>query len=286
MKSRVSNIMDTHWVHEPEAQLRPATPNDVGNLIHMHFRKETGEGIHSRLQLMRLIPYFFATIPKDTTPVDIDITEILATLQQLTQLVEERMSVRSTQEYQEIWNQLWMGGGIGKLSILVVKANVHSVAGIGPTEPWAKSQGKTSSWTGWTSSSGLYLNAVLGVWNAGQPMDARTLGLILIVLNRDVEHTQDVLSSPYMPQADVWLWKVFSGAASLTRNRGVGGAAWSPRLEILQNHFEAYLRAWSKASGTSNWQDAKSALRRVVWLNTSPHDRMVKGIWEAALRLA
>jgi hypothetical protein len=71
-----------------------------------------------------------------------------------------------------------------------------------------------SSWCGVAITSELYLTAVLGLWNAGKPIERRLLRIIFRILVRDLAK-QPKKWSTTAGSSDLWLWKHFVGAYSL-----------------------------------------------------------------------
>ncbi|CEL04211.1 hypothetical protein ASPCAL05342 [Aspergillus calidoustus] len=240
-------------------------------------------GLDTRLKAMRLFPYFFAPPPTDRRPRMIDASPVLDCLRTITTTVDWARMDPSPAQLHHVWND----GGPTKLLLDLVNSHVASYARdgthtasrsspAGTTAADPPSESRTpvySSWSGLSAAGELYIHSVLGIMNAGSPLECRLLHRVALILQRDVQQTRADLGGDGVVQS-LWFWKVFLGGLALHRHvsvdvetvvRGCAG-----ELEGLYRWFRGCAKGWSAVTGLSHWGDVQCVLARVTWPGVLP----------------
>ena len=243
--------------------------------MHERRHKEEFHRLNTKLKGMRLIPFFFSPLPPTATFHDIDALKMLDCVVSLTGAVSLRHGGSSSTDAPN--RQLvWFEGATMRLMLAFVSTHIESLsergdAGSAPQNP----PPLLSSWSGLTTAVGLYLNAVLGLWNAGEPINPRLHRRVLTILLRDLEGTIHLANSDSL-DADLWLWKAFVGSFSLVV---APPATEGGMLHALEATFEGLVCEWSRASGVKDWDEAQASLARIVWPHWFRREELAKALW-------
>lgn len=216
---------------------------------------------------MGLFPFFFGALPPKTRFRKVDVTAVVECLRTLTTTTEKLGELPYSDP---CW--VWTEGSASRLDLAVVDAHICSLFDTG--KPPSSTSGLTSSWTGTTAATGLYLHSVLGLWNAGEPMERRLFRRVVAMLLRDLQNCPDQERT-----GDFWFWKVFAGACSLARHEVHAGDAV---VGDLRRGFDGFVRSWSVAAGCVDWEAVRGRLARVCWPGGEVSE--AKCVWERAMR--
>ncbi|CAM1501264.1 Fc.00g104260.m01.CDS01 [Cosmosporella sp. VM-42] len=254
-------------------------PSEIRSLMKKWHKEERG-GLKNRLTAMRMFPYFFNPLPHTTEFRDIDVTPIIACLKILSDMVEIRR-LNPYLPYGECSRDLiWLEGGATRLLLVVVHAHVESISPHTPepSQEYGARDKLRSSWSGMSASNALYLHSILGLWNAGEPIEDRLHSHVLSILQRDLEQNHFKVSSRQTKASDLWFWKAFVGAFSITKRQKVDTGVVRGR----QPTFNNFICDWSKAMAITRWADARARLKRVLWPASFWEDDTVQQMWDAA----
>lgn len=200
-----------------------------------------------------------------------------------------RQSARTNpSEWNDSWNTLWMEGGPTRLLHFFIDSHVKSLSR--DPEPANDAPGPKrlkSSWLGMGTSADLYLNGVLGFWNAGDAVGGKHLVQVLSMLVRDIDATRPTEEKrARSPDGDLWFWKVFVAIHALRRTIISSFANRTDKmLEGMRAHLVACMRHWSDLAGVLTWEDARAALQRIVWVSETRNDNTGMRIWVSNVTL-
>ncbi|KPM39735.1 hypothetical protein AK830_g6840 [Neonectria ditissima] len=274
LKARLKDIIDS--IKLPENRKEP-NPSEVQFLMHK-WHKDEVNGLETRLKAMRLFPAFFTTPPPGTVFQDIDAFPMIHCSRQLTDLAGPRL--RGDCDAGDSLNQLWLDGAATRLLREFVTSHVQSIFGDGEKLPKQARLGRMmASWSGASSALGLYLQAVLGIWNAGQPVETRLLRRVLFILKQDLDRSDYVLESGDTISSDFWFWRAFVGAFSLAKHRCTKESG----LRTLQLMFEDFIRRWIQKMDTTQWGEARRRLELIAFPPTVLGEDLGEQIWDRAV---
>ncbi|KAL4895577.1 hypothetical protein BDV59DRAFT_174171 [Aspergillus ambiguus] len=245
-------------------------------------------GLDTRLKAMRLFPYFFSppptNVPRSKTMV-VDALPIIECLASITDTLDQVQANRTSEHMHRVWND----GGPTRLLLALVTSHVSCFltsdepknnAGGHPVNSGHRHQ---TSWSGIAAVAELYMHSVLGIMNAGAPIECRLLYRILIILQRDVEDTRHaILTYEHGSLSEsLWVWKVFTGVMAIARSphtyelitrptaipdpRARCSCPCQGRLKRVYQGFRNCARSWSVVSGTTRWEDVEHILTEIAW---------------------
>lgn len=147
-----------------------------------------------------------------------------------------------------------------------------------------------SSWSSIFSIIGIYMHAVLGVANPETSPDFRFLQFMVLKMKNEMEKDVDEMKGHYgRARQDLWFWKAFILILALAKalrqpqNQDTSSSAASEGyvrdLRPVLRWLEDKIWAWSRASGTIFWQDAKIALQRIVWPSEWHAEPLAEALW-------
>ena len=262
----------------PDLSEDQTNPSEIQSLMRK-WHNEERNGLKLRLKAMRMFPNFFSPLPNTTEFRDIDCSTILECIKALTEVVEVRR-LNPSLPYGECSRDLvWLEGGAARLLLAFVHSHVESMSPQRRNQATEKAPGEKfeSSWSGMFIATGLYVLSILGLWNAGEPIEDRLHGRVLSILQRDLKHSYSDPGSKPAAASDMWFWKAFVGAFSITKRRNfVSGGV----VQELQRPFNDFIRHWSRVTNTTRWVDARARLKRVVWPIEFWEDDIVQQLWE------
>jgi hypothetical protein len=188
-------------------------------------------------------------------------------------------------------NTVWTDGGVPQILFANVKAHILSYAD--ETTVYSAEDERSphqqqrwmTSWCGFAATTHLYTHSVLGLLYAEQPSLGRLSRRLLLILERDVTGSEDMMRTATETARDFWLWKVFVGAfylAAMVRAGWLDGS--DAVLAGVRASLNRCLRTWSDVVGASGWGDAREVLERVVWPTTYVRPGVAKAVWEDALK--
>ncbi|KAL4875249.1 hypothetical protein BJY04DRAFT_202494 [Aspergillus karnatakaensis] len=241
-------------------------------------------GLLARLKAMRMFPYFFSPPPPAFHVTDINALPILDSLRDITEAVDLVRRDPGGEHIDRMWNE----GGPTRLMLVLVEAHVEGFNGgdrrKGERETGAGLELRTS-WSGIAAATELYLHCVLGVMNAGEPMECRLLCQIVLVLKEDVMRTWGDSGAGGSMTRSLWFWKVFIGVLALsggnrhertTRGGAAGNSAEVCSCGMGQEELYAWFcncaRAWSADTGIMRWSTVQSVLSMICWPTTLSKD--------------
>lgn len=233
----------------------------------MHdWHKHEVQGLDIRLKALKMIPFFFAELPSNATFVDIDISDMLDCLATLTSTAAFRTQEIGFDDQQMIWQE----GAATRLLLFVVGSHVESISTKGrkppPPTPMA------SSWCGISAAMGLYLQTILKLWNAGDPIEPRLHRRILLILRQDLERSR----RRSLLLTDLWFWKAFVAAMSLDTQ---SASAADMILKEMKPAYKMLVMEWSIVTGVTEWEEAREALSRIVWPGVSHGEDSARELW-------
>ncbi|KAL3456229.1 hypothetical protein BJX64DRAFT_48157 [Aspergillus heterothallicus] len=244
-------------------------------------------GLDTRLKAMRLFPYFFSPPPSNiprSKKILVDAVPIIECIRSITETLD---AIRAN-PHSEHMHRVWNDGGPTRLLLGLVTAHVDAFlsaddgrAGAG-AKPGSGGNGFRTAFSGIAAAMELYMHSVLGIMNAGAPMECRLLYRVLLILQRDVEGSRcDMFAENGSMHQSLWFWKVFTGIMALARSKHVYGldtrlkttpasraGCFCPcqqRLERLYRWFRDCARSWSVVSGCMMWEEVEPILMRIAW---------------------
>ncbi len=162
------------------------------------------------------------------------------------------------------------------------------------TRPQRQNMALRSSWVGLVTAAGFYLNAVMLLWNGGNPEDPWMFRRLIRMLKKDIALTEEAAlrDGKGTRRGAFWFWKVFMGAYALQRlseARGVFEA--TPPTDATGDEpdttdsgwFDARVRRWSQATKVTEWSEARKALMQIVYPSSSKESHMPNLIWRRAV---
>lgn len=263
----------------------PATLEEYVTKLHSWYSQES-IGISSMGQLltaMSMLPSFFTQVPSITKFSHINGSPWVECLRLFTASV--RSFDLSKNPAEPCWQ--WMETSVLKLMTILTKSHAASYAASRLADNGKEADrfpcplaptGLTSSWCSMAITSELYLTVVLGLWNAGNPIDRRLFRIIISILTRDLKQQPEALSV-ISNLSDFLLWKYFIGAYSL---------AWHQCHEFddmiceAQGFFDRSIQIWSEAHNIRQWEHAQRRLSKIAW----PDDKsqaLAKEVWAKAI---
>lgn len=289
-KSRVTDVVSNHesFRHDPSS----ATRDVVETIIHKHHEREL-DGLSIRLKSFRLFPHFIASTLPSTKVKDIEVEQYLITLENITRMELRRRAVKETGEWDDMWNILWMEGGPTRLFHRFVASHVQSLSreprssSLPDMESAPGTPKLRSSWLGISAATGLYLNGVLDVFNAGETMIGKLLAQVLTILFRDIDATRPVnRTQACSREGDLWLWKVMSGAFTMRKKMVDDDYFADERVAVLESMWSRLagdIQHWSRLSKVSTWEGAESTLQRITWMSESNTQEILQEIWDGSV---
>uniref|UniRef100_A0A8H7MYL2 Transcription factor domain-containing protein n=1 Tax=Bionectria ochroleuca TaxID=29856 RepID=A0A8H7MYL2_BIOOC len=253
---------------------------DLPKLISL-LKKWNTQGIGSIDMIMKsmlFIPFFQAS-SNESAFGPIDASSVITSLRMLTTSASALPSL-SPEQLANDPGWIWINGAASKLAFALVSSQVNAY----PRRQ--KDDGEEvflSSWGGIATASELYLDCILGIWNAGEPIECRVLRRMMLFLAQDLQETIQEVGDP--TARDLWLWKTMVGACALARyaHRGDGDGT----LGMLVATFQSFLLIWSEKTSVVEWADAQSSLAKVAW-PVMQHDTQHAGedVWHEAVQLS
>ncbi|KAK7424098.1 hypothetical protein QQX98_000708 [Neonectria punicea] len=243
------------------------------SLLHQWHSQDIG-GFDMRMNAMRLFPSFFVALPPETKFYDIDGSPMIECLRNLTKSVESINFDQGTRDPGWVWSE----GSASRLDLALVSSHVASLFDLGGTvvPDHSTEQKLTTSWCGVSAASGLYLHSVLGIWNAGEPIELRLFRRVMLVLVRDLYRI--IHEAKDFETSDFWFWKVFVAACSLATH---WMHACDETLLRLDRSINAFIRSWSEAANVVRWEEAELRLMSIAW-STSLPQCLAEDVWERA----
>ncbi|KAJ5279036.1 hypothetical protein N7478_004408 [Penicillium angulare] len=177
-------------------------------------------------------------------------------------------------------NQVWNEGGPTELLAVLVDAHVSSFAS---DDNEVRSSDKTNlsqpppprtSWSGIGATAELYVLSVLAMTDGGEPLECRLFYRLLLIMKQDITQVHgDLGGDNGQLSQSIWFWKVFIGALALAKSqihhRAIDMKCVNcPGKKEMAGLFEWFCgraRAWSKATGITDWGDAEAVLVSVAW---------------------
>ncbi|KAL2847865.1 hypothetical protein BJY01DRAFT_163908 [Aspergillus pseudoustus] len=248
-------------------------------------------GLDTRLKCLRLFPYFFSPPParfrrRGSKTMLIDALPIIECVRSITETLDRIRANPSSEHMHRVWND----GGPTKLLLVMVTAHVEGFV--------AKDESKNnnnkfatpkqhkneqcirlrSTWSGISAAAELFMHSVLGILNAGAPLECRLLYRLLLILKRGIQETRADLiqlnrysGGIHLAQC-LWFWKVFTGVMALSTSQHVSSGKACPcpcpcRAELarLYTWFCNCARAWSAVTGRTKWAHVEPILRTIAW---------------------
>ncbi|VUC21288.1 unnamed protein product [Clonostachys rosea] len=228
------------------------------------------QGIGSLDMLMKtmlFIPFFQASSTEACFG-NVDASSIIVSLRMLTDSASDLPSLSPEQlAYDPGW--IWINGAASKLAFALVSSQVNAFPrrqkGLKVTDQFADADDENelfiSSWCGIATASELYLDCILSIWNAGEPIECRVLRRMMLFLAQDLRETIQEVHDP--ATQDLWLWKTMVGACALEKyaHRSHDDGT----LGSLVATFQSLLLIWSEKTCVVEWADAQSRLAKVAW---------------------
>ncbi|KAH7126126.1 hypothetical protein EDB81DRAFT_810448 [Dactylonectria macrodidyma] len=278
VKSRLKDILDSVKPLGPGVKPDPA---QVEFLMHKWHKEEIG-GLDARLKAMRLFPAFFSPPPPETMFQDVDGSrkiECLRRLTMMTALRQEGYSI-SVDGSRERLDQIWVDGAATRLLLAFVNSHVESMSSDGKPDGGSQTSPRMMvSWLGISSATCLYLHAVLGIWNAGQPLETRLHRRVLLILKQDLDRVDYMAEPSPSLGPDLWFWRAFVGALSLAKSP----KSAQEMAASLTPHYEDYIGRWIRKTGVTRWIEAKERLALIVWPSSMQDEGLAEQIWDSAV---
>jgi hypothetical protein len=274
--------------------------------------------LRENLYALRLMPFFFSTYPELGAQKKVDARPIIKTLEGLTNAVTARYNRRhapSPPSSHYVLDDALASSrtvcdsndpstctGCKNLSALLLANTQAHVSTLAPHEVNDERSSSATQiltcWCGAVTAAAFYLNGVLRLWNAGQPIEPRLFRRLIDILKRDIERSENEREKGKRSN-ELWFWKVFVGSYALAvapveqkqqLSEWMSGGLVYPNIstseerKIIQGWFDERIRRWSKLNNITEWEDAKEALSRIVWATTMvEEDKIAKNIWTEAI---
>ena len=137
----------------------------------------------------------------------------------------------------------------------------------------------------------FYFCTLIGEWHVERMRVSPCWHHLFDMLKRDVDQTRGALQIKGL-RRDFWLWKVLIGAIGIVtmerqssrRTFDNGASDDDGSLLNLKVWFFDHLRAWSRASGITDWSRASQALSNVVWTDKFCYGASPEAVFLEALR--
>ncbi|KAI5455990.1 hypothetical protein BGZ63DRAFT_367804 [Mariannaea sp. PMI_226] len=275
VKSRIHDLVGNDF---------KSIPADIEDLMHK-WHVEEKDGLETRLQSMRLFPSFFNVPPDGTNLQLVDGFPFVECLRKFTMMTTLRKQAEMNQgrSFGGRIDQIWLEGAATRLLLVLVGSHANSMYGKKNNTKTEKTpQGKLLvSWSGMTSTIGLYLNEVLGVWNAGQLLENRLHRRVLYILAGDLSR-QDCTceGGDDIVALNFGFWQAFTGALSIAKHRRHGAGSLPTAFESC---FRSFIVRWIRKTGITRWDEAKSCLDSVVWPSEHMDEAVELEIWQEAV---
>ncbi|KAK7425885.1 hypothetical protein QQZ08_007599 [Neonectria magnoliae] len=271
IKSRIQGSKTLTNIFRPD---RTTNFSKLMSLLHQWHSQGIG-GFDMRMKAMRLFPSFFVALPPKTAFYDIDGSPMVECLRTLTKSVQSINFDQGTRDPSWVWTE----GSASRLDLAFVSSHMASLFDLGGTvvPDHCTGQKLTTSWCGISAVSGLYLHSVLGIWNAGEPIELRLFRRVMLILVRDLYRTIHEVEA--FETSDFWFWKVFVAACSLATH---WMHADDQTLQRLDRSIKAFIRSWSKAANVVLWEEAELRLMSITW-STSLPQCLAEDVWERVL---
>lgn len=250
-------------------------PDTVTELM-QSWHKDEFRGLDVRLKAMKMVPYFFNPLPPNAKFRDIDGTPMLDCLTRIT----ETSGFKRNSAHEAIEQNMWLEGAVTRLLLALVGCHIESLSG-DEFRGFNKKSGPrlVTSWSGMCSAAGLYLHAVLGIWNAGELIESRMHRRVLYIVKQDLERNRPQKRDHRA--SDLWLWKAYVCAFSLARHLQLGDDCGL--LSPLQTMFGGLIREWSCMLKVTEWTEARDALSAIVWPESFYLEDMCRSLWYASV---
>jgi hypothetical protein len=159
----------------------------------------------------------------------------------------------------------------------------HAVSLLGVTEKIVPDclpaeENFATSWCCIAITSGLYLHGVLGLSNAGKPIEPRLFRLLITIMVQDLGQVGN--RSDGRSLSNWWFWQHFIGAYSLAWHQSY---AYDETLQAIEGYFDRSMRSWSQACNVTQWEEAQQRLRKVAWSSSQPQFRAER-VWGRAIQ--
>ncbi|KXH37156.1 hypothetical protein CSIM01_00218 [Colletotrichum simmondsii] len=249
-------------------------PRGLAHLIRGWPVREASD-LDLRLRTLRMVPFFFGSVPRGRKPKNVDMYPTITALRNITELADLRHAKASADVVATTPWKVWGGGGPSDLLFAVISTHTSSFA----DKIQLPSRGKQafiSSWSGFCVGVGMYLIAVLGIWNQGLPMEKQLHCHILRILIQDLRSDSVKLQSMSRETRDTWLWKAFVGSLSVVQAQSF---ICDKRLDSILAGLASLIRNWAKITGVVAWSEAREMLSRVVWPVSSDREDMFQSLW-------
>lgn len=232
-------------------------------------------GLDHRLSSLPLIPLFFIMPSSSTVFREIRARAILDMIGEVTELTEARFYPEETVQAKKLWN----GGAPTRLFRSFFDTHMQSIAP--PLENTQEGElPLLSTWTSLVAVTMLFMHDLLSILNAGEPMEPRLEEYILRLVMEDVSRNRTSLCRWHRQQRQLWFWKCFISAFSLTV---VEVLASNPSLTCMRQEFESSIKEWSVMEGVVDWSDARAALVEMAWPTCLLREEEAEGVWNSAM---
>ncbi|KAK7219367.1 hypothetical protein V2G26_007370 [Clonostachys chloroleuca] len=257
----------------------PANLEEYVTTLHAWFSQASIETttLQVLLTAISMLPSFFTQVPSVTAFCHVESLPFIDCLRSFTALVSSFDSGPGPAASR--WQ--WLEDPVSKLLVTLTNSNAASRLGdIGNEAGGCSlgSKGLMSSWCGVAITSELYLTAVLGLWNAGKPIERRFLRIIFRILVRDLAK-QPKKWSTTAGSSDLWLWKHFVGAYSLAWHQS---HEHDETLHEAEEFFDRSIRIWSESHNIRQWKYARCRLLKITWPQDQPQT-LARTVWAKAV---
>ncbi|KAK1672928.1 hypothetical protein BDP55DRAFT_695724 [Colletotrichum godetiae] len=272
LKSRSDDTLAIYTSSQSE-RLR-SDPRESVLLIHQSNLHETSD-LDLRLRALRMVPFFFGSVPQGRKPKNIDMYPTITALRNITRLADLKHAKSSADVVLTTPWQVWDSGGPSELLFAIISAHTSSFADKIQLPSHGK-QAFISSWSGFCAGVGMYLIAVLGAWNQGLPMERQLHYHILRALTQDLRNDLVNLQSMNRETRNTWLWKAFVGSLSVVHAQS---CICDKRLDSILEELTTFIRNWAKITGVIAWSEVREILSRVVWPLSFDRDLVFESLW-------
>ncbi|KXH43937.1 hypothetical protein CNYM01_04979 [Colletotrichum nymphaeae SA-01] len=272
LKSRSNDSLTTYTSSQDKR--RRSDPRESAHFTHeWHIHEASDQDL--RLRALRMVPRFFGSVPQGRKPKNIDMYPIIKSLRNITKLADLRHAKASADVVLTTPWKGWDSNAPSELLFAVINAHTSSFA----DKIQLPSHGRQifiSSWTGFCVVVGMYLIAVLGIWNQGLPMEKQLHYHILQILTQDLRNDLVHLQSMSRETRDTWLWKAFIGSLSVVHAQLF---ICDQRLDSILEELASFIRNWANITGVVAWSGAREMLSRVVWPVNLDREDTFESLW-------
>lgn len=273
LKSRSDDTRAT-YLTSSQGQKPRSNSGELAHLIpEWHTHEISDQDL--RLGALQMVPFFFSSVPQSRKPKNIDMYPIITALRNITKLADLRHTKASADVAPTTSWRAWGSGGPSELLFAVISAHTSSFADKIQLPSHGK-QAFISSWSGFCVGVGMYMIAVLGIWNQGRPMEKQLHYHILRILTQDLRNDLAKLQSMNRETRDTWLWKAFVGSLSVVHAQPF---LCDNRLDCILEELTSFIRGWAKITSFVAWSEARKSLSRVVWPISSDREDMFESLW-------